>query len=163
MDGNLALDALLQRDERFSCHHARNLLQLTVQQIHQLLVVAGVELHHHGVGTRGEMALHHLGDMLQALHHLLVHRAALQVDAHIGAGAIAQGLGVDIEAAAGDDVALDEALHTLVDGGTRHTTLGGHIFKRDTCILRENVQDFLVEVINFFHLLLKCLSICQQK
>ena len=110
-------------------------LQLTIQQIHQLFVVAGIELDEHRVGACGEVALHHLRDELQALYHVLVHRTFLEVDADIGTGAVAQTLRVDIEAAASDDVGIDEVLNTLVDGCTGYITLGCHILERDTGIL----------------------------
>jgi hypothetical protein len=90
------------------------------------------------------MTLHHLGDMLQALHHILIHRALLKGYAHIGTGGIAQALGVDIEAAARDDIGIDEVLNTLVDGSTRDITLGSDILKRDTGILRQDAQNPLV-------------------
>ena len=64
------------------------------------------------------MALHDLGDMLQALHHILIHRTLLQGDAHIGTGGIAQTLRVDIEATACDDIGIDQMLYTLMNGST---------------------------------------------
>ena len=81
------------------------------------------------------MALDHFGYMLQALDDILVHRTFLEVDAYIGTGTVAETLGVDIEAAASDDISIDEMLHTLMDGSTRDITLGSHILKRDSCIL----------------------------
>ena len=101
--------------------------------------------------------------MLKTLDDLLVHRALLEGDAHIGAGGVAEALGVDIEAAAGDDVGIDEVLNTLVDGGARHVALGGDILERDSGILGEDAQNLLVEIINFIHLLPFLVTICQQK
>jgi hypothetical protein len=62
------------------------------------------------------VALHHFRDVLQLLNDVLVHGAALQVDAYVGAGRIAETLGVDVEATAGDDVSVNEVLDALVDG-----------------------------------------------
>ena len=119
-------------------------LQLTVQQLHQLFVILGIELDKHRIRACGEMTLHHLGDVLQLLHHVLVHRTLLQVDAHVGTGAVAQTLRVHVEAAARDDIGIDEVLHTLMDGCTRHIALGSHILEGDTGILGQNAQNLLV-------------------
>jgi hypothetical protein len=99
----------------------------------------------------------------QTFNHVLIHRAALQCDAYIGAGGVAQTLGVDIESATHDDTILYQVLDTLVDGGTRHVALGGYILKRDSGVLGENAQNLLVKKINFIHLLSLLVTICQQK
>ena len=118
MYGDIALDALLQGDERLGSHHARDVLQTSVQQVHELLVIAGIELHHHGVWTSSEVTLYDFGDMAQALYHVLVHGTTLQRDTYIGTGGIAQTLGVYVETATHDDPILNEVLYTLMDGGT---------------------------------------------
>ena len=43
MYGNLTFDTLLQRDERLGGHHTWNLLQLSVEQMHELFVVARID------------------------------------------------------------------------------------------------------------------------
>ena len=100
------------------------------------------------------MALHDFRDVLQTLHHLLIHTTLLQVDAYIGTGAVAQTFGIHVESAASDDISIDQVLHTLMDGGTRYITLSGHILKWDTCILRQNAQNLLVKIVNFLHFFL---------
>ena len=103
--------------------------------MHQLFVVAGIELDHHGVRTGSEVTLYDFGYVAQTLYHIFIHGAAFQRDAHIGAGGVAQTLGVHIETAAHDDTILYEVLHTLVDGCTRHVALGGDILEGNTGIL----------------------------
>ena len=49
-DGRLFLDALVERDERLCGVNACDALYLAVQEVHQLLVVARIELDEHGVG-----------------------------------------------------------------------------------------------------------------
>ena len=126
-------------------------LQLIVEQIHELLVIAGIELKKHGVGTSGEMALHDFGDVEQTLHHLLVHVASLEVDTDIGAGGITQALGVDIETAAGDVTILHQVLHTLMNGCTRHTTLCCYVLEGMRAFLDKMPRIFSVKIINFIH------------
>lgn len=151
VNGNVALDALLKRYQRLGSRYARNLLQLSVDQVHQLLIVAGIELDKHGVGACGEMTLDNLGNVRQELHHIAIHGAALQRNAHIGAGVIAQRLGIDVEPAARDDSCIDEALHALMDGGARNVALGCHILERYAGIARQDAQYFLVQIGYSFH------------
>ena len=147
---NLALYALVERDECLRRNHSRNHLHLVVEQVHELFVVAGIYLEQHGVGTGGEVAFHYLRDGEQLLHHILVHASAFEVDADVCAGGVAHALGIDIESAAGNHAASDEMLYTLMDGSTRHTAFGRHIFEWDTGVLLENAQYLLVEIVNFF-------------
>ena len=87
----------------------------------------------------------------QTLNDILVHAAALKVKTHIGAGRIAQALGVYIKSAACYDAVFHKTLHTLVYGSTRHSTLGGYIFKRYTRVFGEDAENLLVQIINFVH------------
>ena len=66
---HFSLDALLQRDKGLCSNYTRNALHLVVQQIHQLLIVAGIQLYKHGVRTRGKVALYDLRYVLQALYY----------------------------------------------------------------------------------------------
>ena len=81
--------------------------------VHQLLVVLGVELDEHRIGTCGEVALHNLRNREQTVDHVAVHRTSLQVHSDIGAGGVAQRLGIDLKTATRDDSILYEMLHTL--------------------------------------------------
>ena len=64
------------------------------------------------------MALDDFLDGTDAFDHLLVHGPAFKVEPDIGAGGIAQALGVDIKSAACNDSVLNKMLYTLVYGGT---------------------------------------------
>ena len=72
MDRNLAFDTLLKRNKRLCSNHTVNILKTTIQQLHQLFIITGIELDEHGIGTGGEVALHHLGDVLQLLNDILM-------------------------------------------------------------------------------------------
>lgn len=151
VNGNFAFDALFERDKGLGRHYARYALHLVVQQIHQLLVVLCIQLYQHGVGACGEVTLYNLGDGEQTLHHIFIHAAALKVQTYIGAGRIAQALGVYVKSAASDDAALHEVLHTLVNGCARHAALGSDILEGYACIFREDTQYLLVQFVNFIH------------
>ena len=72
------LDALFQGYEGLCCHHARNALQLVVEQVHELFVVFCKEFHEHGVRACCEMAFHYLWYVRETLAHRFVHAASLQ-------------------------------------------------------------------------------------
>ena len=96
-------------------------------------------------------------ELQQLLHGVAVHGAALQRDAHVGAGAVAQTLGIDVVAGPYDDARLDEALHALMDGRTRHAAYRGHVLKGNTRVTGNDFQYLLVQFVYFFHdVKLKC-------
>ena len=109
-----------------------------------MFVVAGVELDEHRVGAGGEVAFHHLADVFQLGHGVLVHGAFFQLHADIGACAVAQALGVHMIAGTDDDAQVDQSLHALMDGCTRNSAFGCYVFERDTGILGNNLQDAAV-------------------
>lgn len=149
--GDDALDALLERDEGLGGDYALYALHLVVEQVHELLIVAGIEFDEHGVRTGGEVAFHDLGDLEELLDNLLVHAAALKVESDVGTGGVADALRVDTEAAAGDDAALDEVLHALVDGRTRHAAGCRYVLEGYSCVLGKNAENLSVEIVDFVH------------
>ena len=102
VDRHFPLDALLERDERLGGDNAGDGLQLVVEQIHELLIVARIGFDEHGIGACGEVALHDFGDVDEPLDNVFVHRSALQIQSHVGAGAVSQALGIDVESASED-------------------------------------------------------------
>lgn len=128
------MDAVVERYECLGACDTVNHLDFVVEQIHQMLVVAGVELDEHRVGACGEVALNHFGDFLKLRHHIAVHGSALEVDADVGAGAVTEYLRVDVIARSGDDVKVNHALNALVDSGARDATFSGDIFRGDACV-----------------------------
>ena len=92
------MDAMVERDESLGAGDAEDGLNLAVEKLHQMLIVAGKQLDEHGVGTGGEMALHHFGNFLELWHHFMVHGTALKIHTYEGACAVAKHLGADIVA-----------------------------------------------------------------
>lgn len=132
---NLTLDTLLQRDEGLGGNHAWDGLQLIIEQVHELLVVTGIEFDEHGVRACSEVAFHNFRNVLQSLHHFLVHVATLQVQSHVCTSRVTQALRVDIESTTSDETSFHQMLNSLVNGCTRDTTLCRYVLERDAGIL----------------------------
>ena len=64
-DRYLAIDALVERDERFCASNAIDALNLVVEQLHEMLIVASIHLNEHVIRARAEMAFHHLLYLIQ--------------------------------------------------------------------------------------------------
>ena len=109
-----------------------------------MLVVLGVELDEHRIGTCGEVALHNLRNREQTVDHVAVHRPSLQVHSDIGAGGVAQRLGIDLKTAARDDSILYEMLHTLVDSCSRNAALCSHVLERKAGIGGQDSENLFV-------------------
>ena len=72
-------------------------LQLVVDEIEQLVVVACVDLDEQIVASRGVVTLHYLRDFLQFFYHDVERTGIFQEETHIGARLIPNLLGVDDE------------------------------------------------------------------
>lgn len=70
---DLAVYALLKRDECLGLCYAGDVLYVVVEQLHQVLVVFGVYLDKQRVGACGEMAFYNFADFLKFLYHFTVH------------------------------------------------------------------------------------------
>ena len=127
------------------------MLQLIVEQVHELLVVTGIEFDEHGVRTSGEVAFHNFRNVLQSLHHFLVHVATLQVQSHVCTSRVTQALRVDIESTTRDKSCLHQMLHTLVDSCTGYATLCRNILERNAGVLRQDTQYLSVKIVYFLH------------
>ena len=74
------------------------------------------------------MALHNLGNLLELACHVAVHRAFLELHAYVGAGVVAEGLGVDVISGAYYDFHVYESLDALMDGGSGDAADNGDVF-----------------------------------
>lgn len=148
---NLAVEALLKRDEGLGLCYAGNVLDLVVEQLHEVLIVACVNLDEHGVRAGREVALHNLGNLLEFVDSLAVHRAFLKFYAYIGAGIVTQCLGIYVIARACDDFHLDEALDALMNCSTRNSAYNGNVFRCDAGIVHYDVQNLSVEIVYSIH------------
>ncbi len=90
---NLLLDALFQGNQGLGSGYARNLLHLfVVQQIHQMLVVAGIYLGQHGVRTSGEVAFYDFRNLAQ--FRQLPSYTWSPFPSYVSAGSVSKGLGI---------------------------------------------------------------------
>ena len=108
---------IIQRNKSFCSDHAGNHLDLVVEQIHQMFVVARIEFYEHGVWSRGEMAFHNFLDFLKFGNYIAVHGAAFEVDTYISACRVAENLRIDMIAGSCYNLEVYHALQTLVYGG----------------------------------------------
>lgn len=65
MDGDFAVDAVVERNQSLCARHSVNHLDTVIEQFHQMLVIPCIKLDEHGVGTGGEVALHYFRDFFQ--------------------------------------------------------------------------------------------------
>lgn len=96
--GDFPINRVVETDESLGTRHTIDHLNLIVEQIHQMLVVTGIQLDKHGVGAGGEVTFHNLGDFLKLRHYIAVHGTSLEIDTDVGAGGIAQYFGIDMVA-----------------------------------------------------------------
>lgn len=146
-----AVDRMVERNESFSAGNTRNHLYLFVQQLHEMLIVAGIELDEHGIRAGSEVTFHDLGNLLYLGHYVAVHGTALQINTYICAGGITEYLGIDMITGTCDHIHIYEALKALMDGGTRHSAFHCHVFRRDAGVVHHYLKYFSVEIVNFFH------------
>ena len=149
--GDFAGDRLLEGDEGFGAGDAVDHLDLVVEQVHEVFVVASVEFDEHGVGAGGEVAFHDFGDFFEFGDDIAICGGAFEVNADVSAGGVAEYFGVDLVAGAGDNVEFDQALDALVDCGTRYAATNGHVRGGDAGVAHNNVENLTVEVVDFFH------------
>ena len=97
-DGRCAIDALFKGDECLGSGNAIDMLNAVIDQRHEVLVVAGIDLNHHRVVSSGEMALDNLLDFEQFRHHVAIHGTSFKGKSDKRAGGIAQQFGVHIVA-----------------------------------------------------------------
>ncbi len=116
-----------------------------------MLIIAGIKLQEHGIWAGGEVTLHNLGYLCNFGHDVSVHGSALKIDTNIRAGAQTEHLRIYMVARAGYHFHVDKTLKALMYGGSRHTTVHGHILRGDAGVMHYYLENFLVEVINLFH------------
>ena len=83
VDRKLATEYLAERDQRLGARQPDG-LQLGVDNLEQVLVVPGEPFDNRVVLSGRSMALDHLGNFVQLLHHVLEVARILQVEPHIG-------------------------------------------------------------------------------
>lgn len=123
VDGQMAMDRVVERDQGLGTGDARYVLYLVVEKVHKVLVVTGKELDKHGVRTGGEMAFGDFGDAAQLRNYLAVQCAALEIDTDKSTRIETQILWVDIISRPGDNLKVNHALYALMYGGTRNAAL----------------------------------------
>ena len=110
--------------------------------------------------AKGALRLHDLRNLLERGNNLVIHGGFLHGDTDIYAELVAQHLRLHMVTGAGDNTIIEHLLHTLMDCSTTHTALVCYVFERNTRTLGDNLQDFTVQLINFFHYFSKMFEFC---
>lgn len=142
---------MVERNEGLGADDSWDHLDVVVEEIHQVLVVACENLDEHRVGTSGEVALNDFGDLFKFGDNLAVHVAALEVDADVGASLVSDDARVDVVAGSGDNVEIDHALDALMYGGTGNAANFRHVLGGDAGVLHNNLKDLSIEIVDFVH------------
>ncbi len=90
------------------------------------------------------MAFHNLLNFLKFFCGLAVERPFLEFDTDIGAGIVAELVGVDGIAAAHNHLHVDQALDALVYCRPRYTALQGYVLGGDPRIVHDYVENLLI-------------------
>ena len=145
------MDAVVKGNEGFCAGDSRNCLDFAIEQLHEMLIVAGKKLDEHGVGAGGEVAFHNFRYFLKFGNHLVVHGTALKIHTYECAGAITEELCTHVVTGTGDDTEIHHALYALMNGSTRYATFGGYFFGGYAGIVHDNAEYLFVKFIYLSH------------
>ena len=142
LDGERTVDDGLEGDEALAAGEAQR-LELVVD-VHHVVVVASEDLDEQVVIARRDVALHHLGNLLQGLHHAVEVLGILQIETDIGAGLVADLLGVDEKLRSQENAQVGELLYALVDSGTTHVSRTCYFEERNASVFCDKTENLAV-------------------
>jgi len=146
-DGERAGEYLAERDEGLGAEQAHG-LQLFVDEMEQVLVVAGIYLHEHVILPGGVVALYHFGHLFKPVNNLVEFIGFLEEHPDEGTGVVAESRRLDQSAGTLQDVGSLQLGDALVDCGTAYATFAGDFQKRFAAVVDQHLENFGVEVIN---------------
>ena len=91
--GHLTNECLMKTNDGL-CALQPQRTQFVLNNLHQMSIVASIELYKHVIAACGDMAFHNLGNLGYFLHHTIEIRRLFQVDSHIGTCVIAYFFGI---------------------------------------------------------------------
>ena len=119
-------------------------LELVMDDVHHVVVVASEDLDEQVVIARRDVALHHLGNLLQGLHHAVEVLGILQIETDIGAGLVADLFGVDEKLRSQENAQVGELLYALVDSGTTHVARTCYFEERNASVFCDKTENLAV-------------------
>ena len=116
-DGECAAEDFAEGDEGLGAEESQG-LQALVDEVEEMLVVAGIHLDEHVVLTGGEVALHHFGYFFEFLYYFVEFVRLFEEDAYESAGVISECSGFDECARSFEDVCSLKFSDALMDGSS---------------------------------------------
>ena len=135
LDGNLTMEFFAKRDYCLCAADAEG-LELAVDKVEKMLVVAGIHLDEDVVFTGGEMTFYNLGNFLYFLHDFVETRRVVKEKADVGACVVTDCFMVDDCFKSLDNAGSEQLLDALVYGSAGYITLACNLQKRLTGIAR---------------------------
>ena len=123
-----------------------------------MLVVMRIDLDQEAESAQRVLGFHHLWDLLQRRDDLVVHRSFLHGNTDIHAELVTQHLRLNMVTGTGDNTILEHLLHALMHRGAAHPTLLRNIAERNAGTLRNNLKDFAIQFVYFFHYFAKMIK-----
>ena len=146
LDGKLAAERFFEGDNRFGTRQPQR-LQFGVDNLQQVVVVAGVYFQEHIILTGGIVAFYDFGNMLQFIDDLFELSRRLQVHTDVGARLEADSVGVEGKFRTFDDAEIGQFLHALVYGCSRYIAFTSHFQERNARVRCDKSQNFIIEII----------------
>lgn len=140
----LTVHALLEGDERLGLGDAGDMLDLVVEDDHEVLVVFSIDFDEHRVRACSIMAFYDLGDFLDFAGDIAVEGALLELYTYVGACVVAKGFGINVIARARNNFHVDQSLEALMDRSSRHAALDSHVLRRDAGVLHDDAENLSV-------------------
>lgn len=135
LDGNLTMEFFAERDYCLGAANAEG-LELAVDKVEKMLVVAGIHLDEDVVFTGGEMTFYDLGNFLYFLHDFVETRRVIKEKADVGACVVTDCFMVDDCFKSLDYAGSEQLLDALVYCSTGYITLACNLQKRLSGIAR---------------------------
>lgn len=135
LDGNLTMEFFAERDYCLCAANAEG-LELAVDKVEKMLVVAGIHLDEDVVFTGGEMTFYDLGNFLYFLHDFVETRRVIKEKADVGACVVTDCFMVDDCFKSLDYAGSEKLLDALVYCSTGYITLACNLQKRLSGIAR---------------------------
>ena len=145
--GEGAGEDFTEGNDGFGAKHSHG-LEFVVDEVEQVLVVVGVDLHEHVVGAGGEVNFGDFGHYLEFLDYVVEGGSFLEVDTHEGASVVAQGGGLDQSARTFKDIGGLEFCDALVNGSTADATFAGDFKERLATVVDKHLKNFGVQFVN---------------
>ena len=138
--------------------HAGDDLNLAIKQSQQVFIIAREYFNKESERAKRILRLYHFRYLFERRDDLVVHRSFLHGNTDIHAELVTQHFRLNMVTGTGDDTILEHLLHALMHRGAAHPTLLRYIAERNAGTLRNNLKDFAIQFVYFFHYFAKMIK-----